>query len=382
VSDDATIKVWDPLAATEIATLIGHAGPIRDAAFSPSNKQIITVSDDKTLKVWDVGLGGEESNEGFGFSSMFTSEKKEEEKPTEKLSGHQAWVNDVHFSSDASRLISMSDDGTFALWDTTTLNKLRAVNRPEPHQLRPFKSGQFSQNGQLIVTASDDGTVILWDSRTREEVRTVVTHVGPATSVAFGSDDFTVVSGGWDKQVFISDCRKTKSLPQKLAGHEDWVLSVAFSSDRRFIVSSGWDSNVRIWQTSNNSEKSVLPGHTKTVTSVAFSPDARFIASASYDSCVKLWNASSGKLEKTLAGHTGHVNATMFGPKSDNILLSAGSDHTVKIWDVASGRLKNEFICQGPATSVAVQRSSESSDLLMAFGDSIGNIHIAKLVYR
>jgi len=76
---------------------------------------------------------------------------------------------------------------------------------------KAFKSGHFSKNRQLIVTASDDSTIILWDSRTREEVRTIVIHVGPVTSVAFGSDDFMVVSGGWDKQVFISDCRKKNS---------------------------------------------------------------------------------------------------------------------------------------------------------------------------
>jgi len=377
VSDDATIKTWDPLAATEIGTLVGHAGPIRGATFSPSNKTVITVSDDKTLKVWDVGIGGESKDSG-SFSTIFSDEKKEDEKSSEKLTGHSAWVNYVAVSTDATRLMSFSDDGTFAIWDTTTLNKLRHVTRPEPDHLRPFKCGQFSANGQLIITASDDGAVILWDARTREQVREVFRHSsGPATSVAFGSDD-KIVSGGWDKVVCVSDSRKSEN--KKFTGHEDWILSVDVSSDKKSYVSAGWDSNIRIWNTSGNSVKELL-GHSKTVTSVVFSPsDARYVASASYDSCVKLWNTANGKLEKNLAGHSGHVNAVAFGPKSDNILLSAGSDHTVKIWDVSSGRLKNEFICQGPATSVAVQRLVDSNDLLMAFGDSIGNIHISKLV--
>jgi len=300
------------------------------------------------------------------------TDDKKEVNATEKVSGHQSCVNEVCISPDGHRLVSASDDGSFALWDFTTMKKIRHVSRSEPFQLRSFKSAQFSNSGQLIVTASDDGQVILWDSRTREEVQNVAKHKGPATSCVFGSDNSTIVSGGWDNQVHITDIKGTKN--QVLSGHEDWVLSVDISSDSRLVVSSGWDSNIRLW--SNGTEKSVLLGHSKTVTSVVFSPDSRYIASASYDSCVKLWNTSNGKLEKTLAGHVGHVNSVTFGTKSDNLLLSAGSDHTVKIWDVSNGHLKNEFICQGPATSVAIQ-----SDLVMVYGDSIGNIHISKLVH-
>eukprot|EP01123_Difflugia_compressa_P004916 TRINITY_DN1643_c0_g2_i2.p1 TRINITY_DN1643_c0_g2~~TRINITY_DN1643_c0_g2_i2.p1 ORF type:complete len:821 (-),score=183.96 TRINITY_DN1643_c0_g2_i2:221-2683(-) len=385
VSDDATIKVWDPLAATEIGTLVGHAGPIRDASFSPVNKQILTVSDDKTFKVWDVGLvsgSSEEDKGGFSTSMFDEADSKEDKAVHEHVVGHQAWINDVSFSPNATRLVTASDDGSWALWDVTTNNKLRQVQRPEPHDLRPFKSATFSANGDLIVTSSDDGSIILWDSRTRDEVRTIITHKGPATCATFASDT-SVVSGGWDKYVIISDIRgtsdrKAKS-PQRLSGHEDWILSVAVSPDGRFIASSGWDSNIRLMG-SDGSEKSVLLGHAKTVTSLSFSGDSR-LASASYDSCVKIWNVHNSKLEKTLAGHVGHVHSTVFGPRGQNILLSAGSDHTVKLWDAGSGRLKNEFICQGPATKVAVTMMPSKDDcLLMAFGDSIGNLHLAHLI--
>eukprot|EP01124_Arcella_intermedia_P006950 TRINITY_DN1421_c0_g1_i1.p1 TRINITY_DN1421_c0_g1~~TRINITY_DN1421_c0_g1_i1.p1 ORF type:complete len:2329 (+),score=518.76 TRINITY_DN1421_c0_g1_i1:65-7051(+) len=376
VSDDGTIKLWDPLASTEVATLVGHSAPVRSGAFSPANKQIVTVSDDKTLKIWDVGLHKEESS-SFGFG--YGNEKEEEEvKETQRISGHKAQINQVHISTDGHRILSVSDDTTFALWDAATAVKLRQISRPEP---RPFKSGQFSADGQLIVTASDDGDVVLWDARTRDLVRVVVTHSGPATSVTFGVDDNSVISGGWDNKVRVSDFRKTNT-SKSLDGHEDWILSVASSGDRRYFVSSGWDTNIRLWNASPASEKSVLLGHSKTVTSVSFSSDSRYIASSSYDSCVKIWSATNAKLEKTLAGHEGNVNATVFGPKSENILLSAGADHTVKIWDVASGNLKNEFICQGPATALSLAKPGSTNELVMVFGDSIGNINLSKLVYH
>jgi len=60
--------------------------------------------------------------------------------------------------------------------------------------------------------------------------------------------------------------------------------------------------------------------------------------------------------------------------------MSAGNDHVVKLWDVATGNLKNEFVCQGPATALdAVTRSGE---LLMVYGDFIGNLYVTKLFGR
>jgi len=274
-------------------------------------------------------------------------------------------------------MISSSDDGTFAVWDVATFKKLRAVHIGDGIKV---KSSQFSANGNLIVTASDDGAVVLWDARSREKVRLVSKHDGPATCCAFSNDSNTVISGGWDKLVFVSDSRATEK-KEVIGGSEDWIQAVAISPDKdrgATIAFSGWDPIIRTWQITPNIEKAPFVGHAKTVSALSISYDSRLLASASYDNCVKIWNLSTSKLEKTLAGHHGKVNALCFSPKNDGLVLSAGSDHRVILWDVSSGNLKNEFLCQGPATAVSAQRSQR--DLIMVFGDSIGNIDIAKLV--
>jgi len=380
VSDDQTIRIWDPLAATEIATLIGHAGPVRSSAFSPKTKQIVTTSDDKTVKVWDVGIGEEKSgNEeepytSFAFSSTPT-EKKAVTIAVGNLQGHSGWINDVRLAEGGDRLISVSDDASFVQWDLQTLEKLRTVRRKDVPD-RAFKACDMDSTGTLAVTASDDGVVILWDLRARKKVRDVYKHDGPATSCSFSADGSTVISTGWDKKVVLCDARKDSSVKKTLLGHEDWILSSAQSSDGQTVISGGWDKTVNLWSVSTGAVKSKLTGHTHTVTSVAVSSDNRFCASASYDSTVKLWSTGTGKLDKIFAGHHGHVNRVAFTPRQDNSLLTAGSDHTVKLWDLARGDLKNEFVCQGPVTAVHALRSQR---LLMAFGDSIGNIYFAQL---
>jgi len=78
-------------------------------------------------------------------------------------------------------------------------------------------------------------------------------------------------------------------------------------------------------------------------------------------------------------GHIGHVNQVAFGPKPETTLISAGSDHTVKVWDLNRGLFTNEFVCQGPATACDLKRPASSRELLMVYGDSIGNIYLSQM---
>lgn len=369
VSDDTTIRIWDPLAATEVRTLVGHAAPIRSAAFHPHSKTLITASDDKTMKYWDIGLMKEEDG-GWGGSSWGGAE--EEEVDHKPISGHSACINHLALAPSGSSLLSVGDDKKCYLWDTETSHVTRTF-RLEGSPT--FKCCAFSPTEQTFVTATDDGAVWLWDVRTARHVKLACEHGGPATSCALSKDGATVVSGGWDNNVFISDLRTGSA--RALSGHTDWILSTAHAPTGDICASAGWDHTVRVWAASSFSRKHVLTGHMDTVTSIAISPDSRYLASGSYDSTVKLWNLTSGLVEATFPGHQGHVNKVAFSPSSPTILFSAGEDGVVKLWDVAKKEFKNEFMCRGPATACDVV--VRQGELFMVFGDAIGTIYNAKL---
>jgi WD40 repeat protein len=91
---------------------------------------------------------------------------------------------------------------------------------------------------------------------------------------------------------------------------------------------------------------------------------------------VKIWSVDNRNLVKSYAGHTGRVNSISF-TKIDNIVISGGHDMSVKLWNVKSGHIRGEFFCQGPATCV----NSEviDNELVLLFGDSIGNLYLSKL---
>ena len=54
---DKTVKIWDTVRGTELATLRGFAAPVTSLAFSTDDKILATFSKDKMLRLWDWRAG-------------------------------------------------------------------------------------------------------------------------------------------------------------------------------------------------------------------------------------------------------------------------------------------------------------------------------------
>ena len=54
---DHTARLWDAATGKALATLEGHTGAVRSAAFSPDGTRVVTASDDKTARLWDAASG-------------------------------------------------------------------------------------------------------------------------------------------------------------------------------------------------------------------------------------------------------------------------------------------------------------------------------------
>jgi len=99
---------------------------------------------------------------------------------------------------------------------------------------------------------------------------------------------------------------------KKLEGHTGWVRSVAFSPCGKYVVSGSYDKSVFIWDVQNGTVIKKLEGHTGWVRSVAFSPCGKYVVSGSYDKCVLVWDVDSGEVVEqdfSLSAITGHGTA-------------------------------------------------------------------------
>jgi WD40 repeat protein len=144
--------------------------------------------------------------------------------------GHSRAVNNVSFSPDGKRLVSVSDDATVRIWEPNTGRELLILRGHGQHYVRGVA---FSPDGKWLASAGCDQKVVLWDAASGHEVRT-----------------HDVNDGG--------EC----------------AVSVAFSPDSRWLVAAGElvpagsEERIRIWDTTTGKKQRTLRGHVNGIFSV------------------------------------------------------------------------------------------------------------------
>jgi WD40 repeat protein len=97
-STDGTVRLWDLLTASALATFQGNASVVRSLAFCPDDKTLASGNDDGSVKLWDIGT----------FQELVS------------LQAHPGRVKNLAFSPDGKLLASsgITRDGNFefAVW--------------------------------------------------------------------------------------------------------------------------------------------------------------------------------------------------------------------------------------------------------------------------
>jgi WD40 repeat protein len=178
--NDGTVRLLDVAARAEVAVLRGHRNAVRDVAFSPDGKFLVSTGEygDHTARIWDVATRAEVG----------------------VLEGHTACVYSVAVSPDGSLVATGSHDGTVRLWDARTRQPLAVLN-----QGTCAFGLAFSPDGTRLAVGCEDDAIRLWDVATRQEVAEVWGHTAYVHSVAFSPDGSRLVSASGDFTVRVWD---------------------------------------------------------------------------------------------------------------------------------------------------------------------------------
>ena len=71
------------------------------------------------------------------------------------------------------------------------------------------------------------------------------------------------------------------------------IRAIAFSPDGRTLAGSGNTPHIKLWNSSDWSERATLRGRRAAVQRLAFAPDGKSIASVSADRTVRLWSVQA-----------------------------------------------------------------------------------------
>ncbi|XXQ39508.1 WD domain, G-beta repeat [Plasmodiophora brassicae] len=298
--------------------LSGHGAAVHVNRFNGDGSVLASGSFDKQIFLWRT-VGDNDACDNFLC-----------------LSGHQAAVLDLCWSSDSQRIYSVGADKLVVVWDAEVgahVRKLRA------HSSFVNACAASRTQADVFASAGDDRAALLWDLRARGP-QARVQSAFPITAVALGKDDRHMFVGGIDPDVRQFDLR-TLQQSMVLEGAQDTITGVALSGDGAYLLTNAMDNVVRCFDVrpfcpearlvktflgaSHDFEKNLLR--------CAWSADDAKVAAGSADRFVHVWDVATTRIQYKLPGHKGSVNDVAFHP-SQPVIASASSDGTVYLGEL------------------------------------------------
>ena len=280
-------------------TCYGHTKDVQQVRFTADQSRIVSLGD--KIKIWDAATGDE----------------------LREIKGRKFSLNP------ADNQIAVSNfGGKITLFDLTTGDKLRTFTDQHSEFIYNIR---FSNDGKQIATRSADQTIKLWDSGNGKLLNTIdIEEQGYVNDIYFSADGKWIAAIGssltlWD----TSDGKLLRTFNfQRFAKS----TCVCVSPENRWIATGSADQSILLLDASTGQEVRSFTGHSGTVTSIDFNPDGRQIISGSDDGSVKLWNTDSSEEISTYRGHTAGVTSVAFSPDGTRI-VSGSKDRTIKLWD-------------------------------------------------
>jgi WD40 repeat protein/serine/threonine protein kinase len=259
---DKTVRIWNLPSLDCRQILTGHAQAVAAIAISPDGRTLVTGGRDGRVGVWElpagrnirwIDLAGSDvwsvaiSPDGRLCAVASDNIVKIYELGTgfcvQSLEGHTGLVSEARFQT-ASRIVTVSWDGTMTTWDSNTGSPLSCVEL--------YASGllnvEISPSGGSALVGCEDGTLHLVNLVTGTHVA-FRGHGGRVGHVAWTPDGLRGLSASSDQTLRMWEISTGRCL-RTFAEHTSSVNAVATSIDGRTGFSGGSDNILRVWDLS------------------------------------------------------------------------------------------------------------------------------------
>ncbi len=264
---DNTVRIWDVKTGKQLQCFTGHAGYVRNVAFSLDSRQAASCDGgDGTIRLWDVEKG-----------------KELHQFPGHKIvldrAGNKAGATGVAFIPGSADLASVGADGALRVWDTA-----RGKMSHEYHlDLGEIHCIAISMDGHSAFCGMAESLACLVDLATGRVQRRYEGQTSLLHGIAVSPDGRLLLSGGARGKAVMWSVADGKKVAE-LDGH-----AVRFSKDGKRILLGCNDTTLRLLATSDMRELHRFRGHRAYIQGVAFSPDGDYGLSGSWDGTLRLW---------------------------------------------------------------------------------------------
>ena len=345
------VEVWGIAARREVNLLLGHAGEVEHAAFSPDGKTLATSASDATVMLWHP----EENPENeVSLSAPI---------PVWYLPG-QPVISPSH------NLLAVSDEKA---------NVLLLDSQHFQAQLVLTNAGMplsFDNRGEKLLTSDGElRGICQWDVRSGQPTFSLSTHQGESNwpsratpLIAVSSDQTRVCFGrAMERQGHVAfvDVHTGDQIGSIDCGFQ--LVAIEISPDGQLVALGGhFNSNiVEIWDVATQRRLYRLAGHSSAVSALSFSPDSKTLYTGSWDSTIKVWDLTTGRGVTTLHGHKAGIMKCAVSPEG-RTLASLSDDHSLRFWNLATFREVASFPWEA---SPSLLKFSDDGAILVAGGE-------------
>jgi WD40 repeat protein len=342
----AATKVWNVDDASEVQKLRSESqsarlsSGIKILAASPKLHFVATAQEDGSIKTFDLEALAFASNVeptvAIGISSngalVATASSKgavtlwdaNQGTKIARLLGHTRQVRLLIFSPDGTKLISVSDDYSARVWNTSNGAQIALLNSEK--RQGTFRTFRFSPDGSIVAAGNyGDGPVQVWNASDFTPLQTLT---GASEAQFFPSDPNRFLVNSRSAATVLT--REGQNTPVTVNSKVE-IDSLSLSGDQRLIMavpSRGKD--IQLWDATSGVERGKF-SHGAEVQFASFSPDSALVLSGSSEGLAYIWSTMD-QAQKCTFRQTGPVRRGMFLPDGKNVLTFANG--TLRIWDV------------------------------------------------
>ena len=326
---DSVIRLWDAHNGDSRGELEGHSAYVTDLLFTPDGSRLISSSADQTIRLWNWTM----------------------QKPSGVFRGHLDEVDGIALAPNGRTLASRCKDGTIYLWD---LNKSSGHlgYQTLPSRLK-LRSGtvEFTPDSRFIVGVESSGDVAVWDAQTLTESRRF-SGISIKGNVDLSPDSRWLVSSDDHGRLIVWDLasgleRTNLSFNAPHAGLYDWKF---IDKANLLVTVSGPATNAVLesWNASSWHPVDSVPLHFKTFLGYSFFQPKSFSLPNAYvllaEGAFHIFDVNPLKNREKSFQSEFQPNDWAGSPVS-RIAAAADSSGIVEVWDLETlqpvARLKN-----------------------------------------
>ncbi len=349
-----TVVLWDPHTADPHTILRGHLTPVDQLLFSPDGNRLLSVGTDDSIRLWDVSTGEE--------LRVLT----EFRNPASYLSFDSTGALVSLEMGRNSAVIRNNDISVAGIQGEPRSLTGLLVDHAEPSDDRPVVVTRH-HDFYRISTGAD---AWIWKVETGELLRGNPRKTDRVESVALNPTG-ALLALSQDGVVRLWDLETQTEQAVLLDAPDLTVQNLAFSPDGQVLagIVTPPGSAVKLWDLATGAQRSiVLPDPAARITALAFSPDGLFVAAQTQDSNVWILPLRAGVAPVVLRSGAERIRGVAFS--SDSALLALATSDGVQVWD----RVAGVRLVTLDASSIGVAFNND--DTLLASGESDGTIRL------